>query len=91
MIIGSGAATSLTKSHSPRSHTASMISSQPARTSVSLSRTRRGVKPLFTSFRRCRCSGSSMSIIIGSGGKSGRMPPAFENVSGCLETAFRSS
>ena len=40
-----------------------------------------GVKPLFTSLRRCRWSGSSMSIIIGSGPWSGRMPPALENTS----------
>ena len=86
MIIGSGAAMSQTKSHSPRSHTASMIASHDvADLRSSLSRTRRGVKPRFTSLRRFQCSGSSMSIIIGIGPVSGRMPPAFENVVGSFD------
>ena len=53
--------------------------------SCSLSRTRSGVKPRLTSLRRFQCSGSSMSIIIGSGPESGRMPPAFENVAGSFD------
>ena len=86
MIIGRGAAMSLTKSHSPCSHTASMISSARLADLGSLSRTRRGVKPRLTSLRRCRCSGSSMSIIIGSGRLSGRMPPALREHVGSLAT-----
>ena len=42
---GSGAAMSQTKSHSPRSHTLSMICVQSLRIVGSLSRTRFGVKP----------------------------------------------
>ena len=80
-----------TKSHSPRSQMPSMISSQTARILSSLSRTRRGVKPRFTSLRRDQCCGSSMSIIIGIGPLSGLMPPAFENVLGSFETARTSS
>ena len=91
MISGSQAAMSMTKSHSPCSHTASMMSSHASRTSASRSRTRRGVKPLLTSLRRRKCSGSSMSIIIGSGPESGRMPWALENVAGSFEMALRSS
>ena len=68
MISGSGAAMSHTKSHSPRSHTASMISSQTVADLVLAARAPgAGVKPRFTSLRRCQCSGSSMSIIIGIG------------------------
>ncbi len=44
--------------------------------------TRKRVKPALTSLRRNRCAGSSMSIIIGRAGWSGRMPPALENSSG---------
>ena len=91
MIMGSGAATSRTRSHEPRSHTASMIESHTRRMRSSLSRTRRGVKPLLTSLRRRRWSGSSMSIIIGSGPLSGRMPPALENVAGSAEMALTSA
>ncbi len=86
-IIGSGAAMSWTKSHSPCSQTVSMIASHTSRIFCSLSRTRRGVKPLLTSFRRFQCSGSSMSIIIGIGPLSGRIPPAFENVAGSFSIA----
>ena len=39
----------------------------PGGRAARLSRTRRGVKPLFTSLRRWRWAGSSMSIIIGRG------------------------
>ena len=46
-----------------------------------------GVKPRLTSLRRFQCAGSSMSIIIGSGPESGRMPPAFENVDGSFDAA----
>ena len=91
MIIGSMAATSLTRSHSPCSQTESMISSQAWRTLSVSSRTRRGVKPRLTSLRRLQCSGSSMSIIIGSGPLSGRMPPALENVAESFEMAFTSA
>jgi hypothetical protein len=83
--IGSGAATSRTKSHAPRSQTLSMIASHLSRISPSRSRTRPGVKPRFTTLRRFQCSGSSMSIIIGMGPESGRMPPALENVDGSFE------
>ncbi len=62
---GSGAAMSQTKSHSPFSHTRSMISSTDAGDLCSCSRTRRGVKPRFTSLRRRRWPGSSIEIIIG--------------------------
>ncbi|CFE42618.1 Uncharacterised protein [Mycobacterium tuberculosis] len=80
--IGSGAARSRTKSHSPRSHTASIRVSHSAAIDASLSFTRLRVKPALTSLRRNRCAGSSMSIIIGRAGWSGRMPPALENSSG---------
>ena len=86
-IIGSGAAMSVTKSHSPRSHTASMISSHAFLISSSLSRMRRGVNPLLTSLRRFQCSGSSMSIIMGMGPFTGRLPAAFENVSASFSAA----
>ena len=91
MIIGSIAATSVTKSHSPRSITESMISSAAARTAGSLPRTCFGVKPLFTRRRRRLCSGSSMSIIIGSAKASGRQPSAFEKRSGWRDTSRTSS
>ena len=90
MISGSGAAMSHTKSHSPRSQTRSMISVQMRRTVGSWSRTRRGVNPRFTSFRRREWWGSSMSIIIGSAGESGRMPPALDHTSGVRDTCLRS-
>ena len=70
------------KSHSPRSHTSSMSACTIRWMCGSCSRTRFGVKAFDTSLRRLRCSGSSMSIIIGIGPVSGRMPPAFENVAG---------
>ena len=51
---GSGAAMSHTKSHTPRSQTRSMIRSHRPSISASLSRTRFGVNPRLTSFRRVR-------------------------------------
>ena len=63
--IGSGAAMSATKSHSPRSHTASISVSHNAPIEGSLSFTRLRVKPALTSLRRNRCPGSSIAIIIG--------------------------
>lgn len=50
--------------------------------------TRRGVNPALTSLRRSLCSGSSMSIIIGSGPLSGRMPWPLQNSPGCRETSL---
>ena len=91
MLSGSGAAMSRTKSHSPRWHTASIASSHTARTCSSSALTRRGVKPALTSLRRRLCSGASKSIIIGSGGNLGRMPPAFENTAGSVPAAFTSA
>src|SRR6478672_10125653 len=82
MMSGTQAAMSQMKSHSPRSHTSSTSAWTIRWIPGSCSRTRFGVKPLATSLRRLRCSGSSMSIIIGIGPVSGRMPPAFENVVG---------
>ena len=77
-----------TKSHSPRSQTGSMIASHDCRGSRPRCRAPGcGVKPRFTSLRRFQCSGSSMSIIIGIGPLSGRMPPAFENVVGSFDVA----
>ncbi len=61
--IGSGAAISRTKSHSPRSHTASMRVSHSRAIDGSFSLTRLRVKPALTSLRRNRCAGSSMSIM----------------------------
>ena len=80
--IGSGAARSRTKSHSPRSHTASISVSHSASMDFALSFTCLRVKPALTSLRRSRCAGSSMSIMCGSGGLVGRMPPVLENSSG---------
>jgi hypothetical protein len=85
-ISGSHAAMSHTKSHSPRSATASISRSVVRRIESSWSRTRRGVNPVLTSLRRWRWAGSSMSIIIGMGPESGRMPPAFEKRDGEVET-----
>ena len=82
MISGTQAAMSQMKSHSPRSHTSSTSACTMRWMCGSCSRTRFGVNPFDTSLRRLRCSGSSMSIIIGIGPVSGRMPPAFENVAG---------
>src|SRR5436309_5446520 len=61
------------------------------RTLDSWARTCCGVKPLFTSLRRCQCSGSSCSIIIPVGPLSGRIPPALDHTSGCLEICLTSS
>ena len=80
--IGSGAAMSQTKSHSPCSHTASISVSHSEPIDPSRSFTRLRVKPELTSLRRNRCCGSSISIIIRQPGWSGRMPPALENSSG---------
>ena len=68
-----------------------MIESHTSAIRSALSRTRRGVKPLFTSWRRRRWSGSSMSIIIGRGPLSGRMPCELENVAGSTEIALTSA
>ena len=46
---------------------------------ATLSITRLRVKPALTSLRRNRCAGSSMSIMYGMPGWSGRMPPVLEN------------
>ena len=54
-------------------------------------RTRRGVKPLLTRLRRCLCSGSSMLIIDGIGGESGREPWREQKVGGSRESAITSS
>src|SRR5436190_17928912 len=61
------------------------------RTFGSCARTCCGVNPLLTSLRRCQCTGSSCSIIIPVGPLSGRMPPALDHTSGCLEISFTSS
>ena len=90
-IMGSGAAMSVTKSAEPRSHTRSMMASQMVRMPSSLSRIRLGVNPSLTRRRRRTCSGASMSIIIGRASLSGRMPPAFENVSGSFEISLMSA
>ena len=80
--IGSGAAMSRTKSHSPRSQTLSISVSHSVSIDGTLSITRLRVKPALTSLRRNRCAGSSMSIMYGMPGVSGRMPPVLENSSG---------
>ena len=80
--IGSGAAMSRTKSHSPRSHTASISASHSFSMAGTLSMTRLRVNPELTSLRRRMCAGSSMSIMYGIPGWSGRMPPVDENSSG---------
>jgi hypothetical protein len=90
-IIGNGAAMSRTKSAWPRSHTPSRIWSQIAPMEASPSLMRLGVNPSLTSRRRRKCSGASMSIIMGRGPESGRMPPAFENVSGSLAISLMSA
>ncbi len=87
---GRGAATSVTKSHSPRSQTPSMTRSQIARTWSSMARTRRGVKPADTRRRRRTCSGASKSIIMAKGPNLGRMPPALEKVAVSVATALMS-
>ena len=88
MMMGSGAAMSLTKSQLPCSHTRSMRASQTSRSLSSMARTRLGVKPSETRRRRRTCSGASKSIIIGSGGNLGRMPPALENDSVSTEACL---
>jgi hypothetical protein len=90
-IIGSGAATSRTKSQRPCPATAAMSSRQIRRSFGSWSSTRRGVKPRFTSPRRRLCSGSSMLIIDGIAGASGRELPLEQNSSGLFETRCTSS
>ena len=91
MISGSGAAMSQTKSHSPFSQTASMISSQTERIFSSLlAHPPRREAPVDQLAPR-PVPGSSMSIIIGIGPLSGRMPPALEKVFGSFDTARRSS
>ena len=62
-----------------------MMASQMVRMPSSLSRMRPGVNPSLTSRRRRTCSGASVSIIMGSGKPSGRIPPALEKVSGSFE------
>ena len=91
MIMGSGAATSRTKSNSPLARAFSIRSAQIARTLGSLSEMLRGVKPLLTSPRRWRCSGASMLIIDGMGGESGRMPWRLQKVAESFETRITSS
>ena len=76
-----------TKSHSPCSQMSSMISSHTCTNPLLALPHPLGVKPRFTSLRRCQCSGSSMSIIMGMGPESGRMPPALENVAVSFDTA----
>ena len=65
VMSGTHAATSRTRSNSPRSAAASSSVRVVRRIASSWSRTRRGVKPLFTSLRRFMCSGSSESIMLG--------------------------
>ena len=91
MIMGSGAAMSRTKSAVPASHTRSRMASQTLRIPSSLSRMRLGVNPPLTSRRRLTCSGASVSIIMGRGNPSGRMPPALEKVSGSFEISLMSA
>ena len=86
--IGNGAAMSRTKSHSPRSHTASIRVSHNRPIDGVLSSTRLRVNPALTSLRRNRCEGSSMSIMYGIPGCSGRIPPALENISGSRSTSM---
>ena len=88
MMMGSGAATSLTKSQLPCSQTRSMRASQTSRSLSSMARTRLGVNPSETRRLRRTCSGASKSIIIGSGGNLGRMPLALENDSVSTEACL---
>ncbi len=90
MMSGSGAAMSWTKSHEPRSHTSSMISSHTTRARASMAAMRRGVNPALTSLRRRVWSGGSQSIIIGSGMNLGRVPSALENVLVSVPSVFTS-
>ena len=82
---------SQTKSHSPRSHTLSMICVQSFRIVGSLSRTRFGVKPWYTRRRRRVWSGSSIEIIIGSPPPCGRGLNLLENVFGSFSIARTSA
>jgi hypothetical protein len=91
MIIGRCAATSPTKSNERFARARSIRSTQIARTFASCSAMRRGVNPLFTRLRRRLCAGSSMLIMDGIGGESGRMPSALQKVSGFLATRITSS
>ena len=87
---GSGAAMSHTKSHSPCPATRSTMDEQIWRMVASCSRTRRGVKPLFTSLRRRVCAGSSIEIIIGSGSPCGRGALKLENVAASFSMVITS-
>src|SRR4051812_48973683 len=71
--------------------TLSRSRSTTLRTFASCARTCCGVKPLFTSLRRCQCTGSSCSIIIPVGPLSGRIPPPLDHTSGCFEICLMSS
>ena len=68
-----------------------MMASQTSRIFASLSLTRRGVNPRLTSLRRFQWAGSSMSIIMGRGPLSGRMPPVLEKVDVSLDAAITAS
>lgn len=86
--MGSGAARSQTKSHSPRSQTLSIRASHSAPIEASRSLTRFRVKPALTSLRRNRWAGSSIAIIMGGASWSGRIPPALENSSGARSASI---
>jgi hypothetical protein len=58
---------------------------------VSISLTRRTVKPLLTRLRRFLWSGSSRLIMSAIAGASGRMPWALQKVAGSFDTAMTSS
>jgi hypothetical protein len=88
---GSGAATSQTKSHPPRSHTASRIEVQSRSTVASCWATRRGVNPRLTRERRRWCSGLSIEIIIGRAYPWGRGARRLENVAASFSMASTSS
>ena len=80
MRSGSLAATSVTKSHSPRSQTSSTISLAWSCTESSSRASIRGVKPADTSRRSRAWRGSSMAMIelknsLNSGGKSLMVTP----------------
>jgi hypothetical protein len=90
-IMGSGAARSRTRSHSPRSQTRSIRSSQMPPTQSAPTRRRAGVNPLPTSYLLVRCGAPSMSIIQGSGLVSGRLPPAFEKLTGSRDAVITPS
>ena len=94
---GSAAATSVTKSISPRGATSSTISAAMRSTASSSRASMRGVKPAETSLRSRAWRGSSMAIIepkysLNSGGLSMIVMPAAElNRSGCLESSRMSA